>query len=440
MIRILVLSVTIAVAAEAVQKEGSAAVGKVQGRITERETGSPVGRLRVGLVRKSYSRDGVQEPTLFASAETDDDGNYTILARPGRYSVATAAQTADGAVYIPQYFPGFSDASSSLTLNVSAGMELHDINIAVPRGNHVNVGGRLLDGLGRSLPHFDWVWLVPRHPIGGEAGPTPRNWRSWQSRYRNAARYEISGIAPGLYYLMSWRFDDISQRAETVIPIEVGTSDVEVDVISYRGYIVTGRFRFQGTSAFSLTQPNSRAPTVQILARSRDGSPLSNPGATLHRTGMFSFSYLPAGSYRLSILDIPAPFYVKSVRMGSGPDVLDVGFTVPGRTESMEVLIAGDGAEVRGTVHEGGDSTVVLIPEGRPMLRADLYKTVQADKSGAFVIRGIAPGAYRLFAWKDISGNVFFDPDYLKPFISLGTPVTIAAGSVIGVDLAVTKP
>jgi hypothetical protein len=238
---------------------------------------------------------------------------------------------------------------------------------------------------------------------------------------------------------MSWRFDDISQRAETVIPIEVGTSNVEVDVISYRGYIVTGRFRFQGTSAFDLPRANSRAPVVQILARSLDGSPLSNPGATLHRTGLFSFSSLPAGSYRLSILDIPAPFYVKSVRMGSGPDVLNAGFTVPGSTESMEVLIAGDGAELRGTVREGGDSTVVLIPDGRPMLRADLYKRVRADKRGAFVIGGIAPGAYRLFAWKDIPGNLFFDPDYLKPLISLGTPVTIAAGSVISVDLAVVQ-
>jgi len=270
----------------------------------------------------------------------------------------------------------------------------------------------------------------------GATRQTQRDWSGWSFGHRNATSYEIRDVAPGPYYLVSWRFDDIPNRAETVIPINVAASDLDVDVISYKSYSTTGRFRFPGPNAFSVVQPNARGSRVQITARSLDGAPVSDPGAILERSGLFGFPPLPAGNYRLSILGIPAPFYVKAVKIGSGPDVLDVGFAVP-TAQSMEILIAGDGAEVRGLVHEGRGANVVLVPDGRPMLRPDLYKIVRADSDGAFVIGGIAPGAYRLFASRDISGNPFFDPDYLRSIMSLTTPLDIVAGSSTTVALAV---
>ena len=411
---------------QSVQKYGSAGGAKIQGRITERETGRPVSHIRVNAVHKSFTRDGVPETSVSTSTETDDSGAYTIVTAPGRYYVATDTQAANGAVFAPQYFPAANDVSSAMLLNVSLGAELRDIDIAVPLGNKVRVSGRFLDGLGRNLPHMDWVGLIPRSPMRG--AESPQDWRDWRSGYRNAARYEIAGVAPGSYYLMSWRFDDISDRADTVIPIDVAASDLEVDVTSYKGYSTSGRFRFPPGKTFSVLQSDALATRVRITARSLDGTPVKEPGAILDRSGQFRFLPLPAGAYRLSILGIRAPFYVKAVKIGSGPDALDVGFTVP-TAESMEVVIGDDGAEVRGFVREGGGSTVVLVPDGRPMLRTDLYKIVRADNKGFFVIGGIAPGAYRLFASsRDMSGNPFFDPDYLSPIMSLAPRCTLQRG------------
>ena len=73
------------------------------------------------------------------------------------------------------------------------------------------------------------------------------------------------------------------------------------------------------------------------------------------------------------------------------------------------------------------------------MLRPDLYKTVRADADGTFVISGIAPGAYRLFAWKEMSGNLFFDPDFLKRFTPAGIPLKLSAGTTTRVDLVVME-
>src|SRR6187549_3823858 len=123
----------------------------------------------------------------------------------------------------------------------------------------------------------------------GDTKQQQRDWRRWRSGYRNANSYEINGVAPGPYYLVSWRFDDIPNRGETVIPIDVAASDLDVDVTSYKGYSTTGRFRFPGPNAFSVVQPNAMGARVQITARSLDGTPVSDANAILERAGPFSF-------------------------------------------------------------------------------------------------------------------------------------------------------
>jgi hypothetical protein len=442
MVRLLLSFATLLIAARTAQQPGAAVVAKVHGRITEQQTGKPAAKLRVGLVRKSYSRDGVLEPSLHAAVETDEDGAYTIVATlPGRYYVTTAAQTSEGLVFVPRYFPGAPDITSAAILNLADGTELHDVNIAVARGKRVNVRGRFLDGLGRNLPHQDWVWLVPRHVLLQGAGQMPaQTWGGWRSGYQNAKRYEITGVPPGQYYLMSWRFDDIQNRGESVIPIEVGDTDLEVDVVSYRAYRLNGRFRFEDGSSFSMLQRTARGPVLELLARATDSSPVMNPRATLYESRLLSFGPLPAGTYRLSILGVPAPFYVQSAKFGRGPNVLDGSVALPNNSaDSLEIVVASNGGQLRGTVRQGAGSSVVLVPQDHPGLRPDLYKVVLADNDGAFAIGGIAPGTYRVYAWQSVTGNPFFDAEYMQARIAQGTPVTIAAGTVIEVDLSILQ-
>src|SRR5262249_36596203 len=149
------------------------------------------------------------------------------------------------------------------------------------------------------------------------------------------------------------------------------------------------------------------------------------------------FATLAAGTYQLSIPGIPAPFFVQAARFGDGPNLMERGISLPhGTTESIEIMIAENGGEVRGTVRQAFASYVVLVPEGHVGLRPDLYKVVQTDNNGAYVIGGIAPGAYRLYAWDSVSGNPFFDSEYLTPLIPLGIPVTIETGTVREVELS----
>jgi len=444
MIRVLLSLLSLVLSAAIPQAPAGGVDGCIHGRVTERETGKPVAGISVGLVQKSYSRDGVPEPALHASAETDENGAYTLrCAAAGSYYIATGAQAVDDTIFIPQYFPAASDISSAIRVTVPSGAEVRDVNITVTRGKRVSIRGELTDALARRLPHWDWVTLTPRNPLGerGTATGTGTGRGSTASRrhrYDEARRYELSGVLPGPYYLTGWRFDDFENRTETVIPIDVRDSDLEIEIVSELGYRLNGRVRFEA-QGFSAPQPNVLGNDVQLILRPLDGSPLSTPGLVLNPTGTFSFAPLPAGLYRLSILGLPAPFYVRAARFGTGPDLMDRGIALPASGGTLDVILASDGGEIHGLVREGSSSTIVLIPQVRPLLRPDLYKVAEAGKDGTFTIGGIAPGGYRAYAWDVASGNEFFDAHFMTPFESLGTEVNVAAGKVTELVLPLLK-
>src|SRR6476646_2764228 len=98
LVPLLALFVPLLLTQQPIQQPRTTFSATIHGRITDAQTGKPVPELRVGLVRKSYSRDGVLQPGVHVSAQTDENGDYTLVATAaGRYCVATAAQTSDGA-------------------------------------------------------------------------------------------------------------------------------------------------------------------------------------------------------------------------------------------------------------------------------------------------------------------------------------------------------
>jgi hypothetical protein len=50
-------------------------------------------------------------------------------------------------------------------------------------------------------------------------------------------------------------------------------------------------------------------------------------------------------------------------------------------------------------------------------------------------LRGIAPGKYKLFAWKDVENDLWQDPDFLKPFEDQGKEITAEEKGRITIQL-----
>ena len=69
-----------------------------------------------------------------------------------------------------------------------------------------------------------------------------------------------------------------------------------------------------------------------------------------------------------------------------------------------------------------------------------LFKTGGVSQQGSFTISGIAPGAYKLYAWEDVDTNaVRYDPDFLKPYEALGQTVQISEGASEHVTVKLIK-
>jgi hypothetical protein len=66
-----------------------------------------------------------------------------------------------------------------------------------------------------------------------------------------------------------------------------------------------------------------------------------------------------------------------------------------------------------------------------------LYKTVTTDGKGHFVMRGVAPGAYTIFAWESVLPGAFQNAEFLEKYQSRGRPVNVQGGtrSEIPLDL-----
>jgi len=132
----------------------------------------------------------------------------------------------------------------------------------------------------------------------------------------------------------------------------------------------------------------------------------------------------------------------------NGESVLDSGLAIPAADgqRSVEILISSASARAEGTVTDKNDlpaagAIVALVPEEGRRKLFRLYRDSATDQYGKFEIRGIAPGKYKLFAWKDVEHDAWQDPDFLKPFEEQGKEITAEENGRIAIQLklAVTK-
>src|SRR5712692_9455274 len=81
-------------------------------------------------------------------------------------------------------------------------------------------------------------------------------------------------------------------------------------------------------------------------------------------------------------------------------------------------LLSSNGGQVEGMVlnavrQPATGAAVVLAPDAPRRAQPQLYKEVSTDQYGRFVIKGIAPGGYKLFAWEDVESGAYQDPEFL---------------------------
>jgi hypothetical protein len=138
--------------------------------------------------------------------------------------------------------------------------------------------------------------------------------------------------------------------------------------------------------------------------------------------------------------------YVEDVRQG-GRSIFQGALTfddavvnVASDAAPLEVILNTAGATISGVVATTGnndiaDATVTLVPQPLRRQNVMLYKSVTTDGAGGFTFTGVAPGAYKLFAWDTIPTGAHLNAEFLVPFEARGTTVNATAGQRLEVKL-----
>ena len=73
----------------------------------------------------------------------------------------------------------------------------------------------------------------------------------------------------------------------------------------------------------------------------------------------------------------------------------------------------------------------------RPFLVAALifFESTSPDQYGHFIMKGIAPWDYKMFAWENVEHDAYKDPEFLRRYEDAGKPVTVGEGSKLNVQL-----
>jgi protocatechuate 3,4-dioxygenase beta subunit len=378
------------------------------------ETGEVVEHAIVTARRAAWTDGHITWQTV-QQATTDDRGRYRIgNLPPGGYVVCAGvmegrniAPTAGPVDFAARGEPRFygtacypeMDGRAITPFHLAPGRQTA-IDLSLRSAPAATVRGRLLNqppqmGLG--------IQLVP-----AEGGLDSSVTLSGSSALDGT--FAIAGVAPGRYRLeasANWQTESgESKTATTRFPLTVGSGSVDgLEVPLEPTAVIDVVLHGPGAD-------KAVAEEVGIGLRSTVDASSGTAWSQALEPGRLHFGELAPGSYWV-LTKSTRDVCIASIKMGE-QEVLRRTLTVaPGMTAKLDATLTKDCGEVQARVVTGGkpvpDAKVLLLISGSANAPGDLV-TDYADEQGELKFAGLAPGTYRLWAWKMDESGAFSGP------------------------------
>jgi beta-lactamase regulating signal transducer with metallopeptidase domain len=428
----------------------------------------PPGRYYIAATLEDPERRTVH----FATYPGGRAGRLEVLT----YPVTTSRDLDNGNVleetYTYAYYGGGTDPRRATPVDLAPGAIVGGIDIPLGdakqrsfhvRGNVTNqaTGQPVANASVRLLPP-DWVPNVIAPSAVSDA----------------TGMFDIAGVIPGSYMVYATGRNTTGRGAAGGIGARITFDAIPAPEISTRtfvtvngadandiklslaaGYDIRGRITMEGWTA---AEAASAVTSIRVRPI-RDPDTFGQPAPVLRDTspaapdGAFTVTGIGPGDYRLVIEPVqihpvlilpppPAPpalqdAYVKSIRL-SAADVFAGGLHIAGAPEGTLEVVVAKGGRVRGRVMDSRqqaavNATVVLISESAATGRTDRSRFGRTDTSGQFLLQGIPPGEYRMYAWQEIEDGVWLDPEFIRPYQPRGRLVRVDQGQSVTMDISV---
>jgi hypothetical protein len=428
--------------------------GVISGRVLF--ANRPVANATVNAYVTTY-QNGYPILRIVAEETTDDRGDYRLFwLPPGEYYVAAipraiaGANTATAALLTRPdkpgrtYFPSATESRSARRIRVKEGEQVQAMEIAMrPPGAPYHIAGVVTSTIGTAatlalVAHNtdvpDDPWAYGSRNIGTITFAPSRDQNA-----PLAGTFDIGGIANGDYQLIAFTRENNPDGGsgyafgDTHIEVRDGDlSNIQVSISPTKR--VTGSVLIDGRPPLNTqvkVSLQADGPTVKIPVYQGVGA---RAVVANDQDGSFMIPAVGTGHFRVAVASLPPSVYVQDVRQGAR-SVFDSGLDITGDAPApLQILLSGNAATVQGAVQDMRrkaipGAMVVLAPLEQRRGNRALYKTAVADSDGNYVIRGVAPGDYKMFAWEKLSDDgSWFNSHFLAAYEEQGRIVHTTPG------------
>ena len=423
--------------------------GVIRGRVSD-EFGQPVLGATVRAAQIQHSRGRRRVVPIGNAAQTDDLGQYRIYGLPsGAYVVSAqlrttfAARRLDVTGYAPSYYPGTPVPEEASTVAVAVSAETPaDITLNPVRLS--SVAGVAFASSGRP---FSSGRVIAVRRVTEKALPVPEI-RS--GVIASDGSFSITGLAPGEFFLSAQQVQE-----SYAYPLD-GSNEMAIAVLSVTGEDINNIALTEGPSGRARGRitiegkaPRDAAKTLRIEADAPDGKgdillqPVDvNPDLTFEVRGLIGrqlFGVQGADALKLDFV---------GVRF-EGQDITDKGldFGLGQARDGLEIVLTSKRTGLAGNVLDEGNRPAPAIvlafaqDEALWALPTEAFlRRAKAGADGTFKLDGLRPAEYWVVGVDDFDMTTYGDPSVLKRLQSIAEPVTVPAGKIESVTLALRRP
>lgn len=386
--------------------------GDISGRVVDQNK-EPVGGMPVRAIGREYYAGGLHYFADTGSATTNDRGEYVLRnVRAGRallllvekhklyegpISEAPADPKMRKPAYRATYYPNADSVEAATFVTLRSGERREGMDIQVLRSAGYCINATLMvESAPASLDFKVTDELTSSaNMIPGSASSGPTGVSSGPD-----GKIRICDLYPGQFRIAALRRAGTLPAVFGATGVTIGREDVQnVRVIAGEPIVVPGEVAWEGIprDGADKAQFSLQTPTV-----TNDSMPSSRPRYPI--PGPFSFSALRAVEHLLQPgIGPPNAFpnaYVKDITYGVS-SVLHQTFRASSEG-TLRVTVANDGGFVKASAPAG---TQILILPGTAATEAALADAMvsgQADLTGNFTSRSLAPGKYYVLATNDL--------------------------------------
>jgi Carboxypeptidase regulatory-like domain len=422
------------------------AAAVVRGRVTD-EDGEAMSDADVIVLRETFVA-GRRRWEQVGSERTNDLGEYRIAnLEAGNYYISVdpppdfrslieavgksnaAASGPDRTVatsYQTTYYPGTTDRSQAAPIQLHAGDEF-PVNFSLMPGPALSIRGSVVN----LPPHSSAVIMLQSRDFnlllnGAEVHPD--------------GSFVIRDVAPGAYTILA-SVENAPVPMMARQSLQVVSGNVEgLRLAPQSGGWIRGRLRLESRTN-AAADPSQLFLTLHPADGDDDALSLFVAGAGFNALtriaadGSFEWKNVPPGNYYVQLAGdagVDAGWFLKSV-LADGRDITDSVFSVNGSAVGLTLVASANGGVVDGVVTDANgqpvaNAVVVAVPEVRLRAHIGLYRKTVTDQAGRFILRGFAPGSYMVFAWENVDGESYYNPEFLKSYEPQGSALRVTEG------------